>query len=85
MLAGEGALLGALGTAYGLLLGGVLSLVLVYVINRQSFHWSLDFAVPVPQLALVSLALVVAASVTAVASARSAMSPQAVRAVREDW
>lgn len=85
MLAGEGALLGALGTAYGLLLGGVLSLVLVYVINRQSFHWSLDFAVPGTQLALVSLALVIAASATAVASARAATSPQAVRAVREDW
>jgi hypothetical protein len=31
---------------YGLALGGVLSLVLVYVINRQSFNWSLDLAVP---------------------------------------
>ena len=27
-------------------LGGALSLVLVYVVNRQSFNWSIDLAVP---------------------------------------
>ncbi|HXQ63803.1 MAG TPA: FtsX-like permease family protein [Steroidobacteraceae bacterium] len=85
LLALEGALLGGLGAAYGLLVGTILSLVLVYVVNRQSFHWSLDFVVPVGQLALVSVALVLAAAATARVAARAALGEAAVRAVREDW
>jgi putative ABC transport system permease protein len=63
----------------------VLSLVLVYVVNRQSFNWSIDLAVPVWQLALLSVALIGAAALTAVWSGRAALSQDAVRAVREDW
>lgn len=85
MLAGEGAMLGAIGVAYGLGLGGVLSLVLVYVVNRQSFNWSIDLAVPWAQLALLGAFLVGAAALTATASGRAATSTAALRAVREDW
>jgi putative ABC transport system permease protein len=85
LLADEGMLLSVFGVAYGLLLGGVLSLVLVYVINRQSFNWSIDLAVPVWQLAVISVVLIAAAAVTAIWSGRAAMSGDAVRAVREDW
>jgi putative ABC transport system permease protein len=85
MLAGEGAILGGLGVLYGLLLGFVLSLVLVYVINRQSFNWSIDLFIPWTQLAGVALVLVAAASLTATLSARAAMGVSALRAVREDW
>jgi putative ABC transport system permease protein len=85
MLAREGLLLGAFGVVYGLALGATLSLVLVYVVNRQSFNWSIDLAVPYEQLAVLCLTLLVAAAVTAVWSGRAAMSQDAVRAVREDW
>jgi putative ABC transport system permease protein len=85
MLAGEGVLLGALGVAYGLALGWVLSLVLVYVINRQSFKWSIDLEVPWLQLGGVAVVLVAAAGLTAVFSGRAATGVSAVRAVQEDW
>jgi putative ABC transport system permease protein len=85
MLASEGVVLGTLGVLYGLVVGGVLSLVLVYVINRQSFHWSIDLAVPWGQLALLSLVLVGASALTALWSGRAAMGPDVIRAVREDW
>jgi putative ABC transport system permease protein len=85
MLASEGVLTSAFGVIYGLILGAALSLVLVYVINRQSFNWSIDLTVPGWQLALLSLTLIGAAAVTAVWSGRAAMSQDAVRAVREDW
>jgi putative ABC transport system permease protein len=85
MLASEGVLMSALGVLYGLILGGALSLVLVYVVNRQSFNWSIDFAVPLWQLGLLSVTLIAAAAFTAVWSGRSAMTQEAVRAVREDW
>jgi putative ABC transport system permease protein len=85
MLADEGILTSAFGVVYGLGLGIALSLVLVYVINRQSFNWSIDLAVPVWQLALLSAVLIGAAAVTAIWSGRAAVSEDAVRAVREDW
>jgi putative ABC transport system permease protein len=85
MLAAEGTLTGLVGVGYGLALGFVLSLVLVYVVNRQSFNWSLDLAVPWVQLAVLSAVLVVAAAVTATISGRAAVRGEVVRAVREDW
>ena len=85
MLAHEGLLTSTFGVIYGLGLGVVLSLVLVYVVNRQSFNWSIDLAVPAWQLALLSVALIAAAALTAVWSGRAAVSQDAVRAVREDW
>lgn len=85
MLASEGLALCALGVCYGLVLGGALSLVLVYVINRQSFNWSIDLTIPWWQLAGLSVTLIAAATITATWSGRSAMSGDAVRAVREDW
>jgi len=85
MLASEGFLMSAFGVLYGLTLGALLSLVLVYVINRQSFNWSIDLAVPRWQLGLLSITLIAAAALTAVWSGRAATSQDAVRAVREDW
>jgi putative ABC transport system permease protein len=85
MLASEGILTSAFGVIYGLALGGALSLVLVYVVNRQSFNWSIDLAVPAWQLAVLSVTLVAAAAITAIWSGRAAMSRDAVQAVREDW
>jgi putative ABC transport system permease protein len=85
MLADEGILTGAFGVIYGLVLGIALSLVLVFVVNRQSFNWSIDLDVPARLLALLSLVLIGAAAVTAVISGRAALSQDAVRAVREDW
>jgi putative ABC transport system permease protein len=85
ILAGEGLLMSSFGVLYGVTLGGVLSLVLVYVVNRQSFNWSIDLAVPVWQLAVLSATLIAAAALTAVWSGRAATSQDAVQAVREDW
>jgi len=85
MLAGEGLLTSLIGVVYGLVLGGLLSLVLVYVVNRQSFNWSVELAIPALQLGAISALLVIAAAVTATVSGRAAMSGETVRAVREDW
>jgi putative ABC transport system permease protein len=85
MLAHEGLLTSAFGVVYGLGLGVVLSLVLIYVVNRQSFNWSIDLAVPAWQLALLSAILIGAAAITAVWGGRAALSQDALRAVREDW
>jgi putative ABC transport system permease protein len=85
IVASEGLLTSTCGVLYGLTLGVVLSLVLVYVVNRQSFNWSIDLAVPVWQLATLSGFLIAAAALTAIVSGRAATGREAVLAVREDW
>jgi putative ABC transport system permease protein len=69
----------------GLALGFLISLILIHVVNRQSFHWTMDLAVPWGPLALFSAALLCAASLTALFSARQAMADDAARAVKDDW
>jgi putative ABC transport system permease protein len=85
MLAFEGAALGSVGVATGLVVGSVVSLILIYVVNRQSFHWSMDLHVPWLLIAALSAVLVGAAALTAAISGRQAMGPDVVRAVKEDW
>jgi putative ABC transport system permease protein len=85
MLAFEGAALGAIGVASGLLVGAAVSLILIYVVNRQSFHWTMDVHVPWAWLALLSLVLIAAAALTSAFSGRQAMGDDVVRAVKEDW
>jgi putative ABC transport system permease protein len=85
MLAAEGALVSALGLALGLALGWVISLVLIHVVNRQSFHWSMELHPPWGLLALLATTLLLLATLTALVSGRRALSVDVVRAVREDW
>ena len=85
LLVCEGFLTSVFGVLYGLTLGAALSLVLVYVVNRQSFNWSIDLAIPWWQLGLLGITLIGAAALTAVVSGRAATNEDAVRAVREDW
>jgi putative ABC transport system permease protein len=85
MLAVEGGLLAVLGAGAGLVAGGAISLVLVYVVNRQSFHWSMELHPPYALLGALVFILVVLAIATAVVSGREAMGMGPVRAVREDW
>src|SRR5438132_1847935 len=85
MLAAEGALLAAVGAAAGLVCGTAISLVLVYVVNRQSFNWSIELHPPMVLLASLVAILVALAIVTAILSGREAMGMGPVRAVREDW
>jgi putative ABC transport system permease protein len=85
MLAAEGGLLALLGALAGLAAGAAISLVLVYVVNRQSFNWSMELHVPFLLLAALIALLIFLAVITAIASGREAMGIGPVRAVREDW
>ena len=86
MLTAEGAALAALGAFLGMSLGVILAAVLVFVINPQSFGWSMDFHMPAMQLAAFSAALIFAAAGSAWFTARQVIGAQdLVRSVREDW
>ena len=84
-LAIEGAGLSLVGVVAGLISGVLVSLVLIQVINRQSFHWSMDIEAPLLLLAVLSAVLVGAGAAIAVFSGRQAMRGDVVAAVKEDW
>ena len=50
MILFEAGLLGLLANVAGMMLGVLLSLLLIYVINRQSFGWTIQFHWPVTVL-----------------------------------
>jgi putative ABC transport system permease protein len=85
MLGSEGVLTSAVGLLVGCTLGWLISLVLIHVVNRQSFHWSMEMHLPWAGLLLFAAAMLLLAVFTAIASGRQAMGLDAVRAVREDW
>jgi putative ABC transport system permease protein len=85
VVAGEGAAWTGVGAAAGLLLGLAVSVVLVHVVNPQSFHWTMDLRVPVERLLALCAAVVLAGTVTAWVAGRAAAGRDAVLAVKEDW
>lgn len=85
LLALEAALLSGVGAIAGLALGLALSAVLVFVVNPQSFHWSMDMSVPLPRLALLVAAVFAAGVAAALLAGRRAAGADVVRSVKEDW
>ncbi len=85
VVAGEGLAWTAVGALAGVLLGLAVSLILVHVINPQSFRWTMDLHLPGPTLLALALAVMVAGTLTAWLAGRAAASGDAVMAVKEDW
>jgi putative ABC transport system permease protein len=81
----EGALWTGVGAAIGVALGLVVSVVLVDVVNPQSFHWTMRWSVPAARLAELAVAAVVAGAATAFVAGQAAASRDMARAVKEDW
>ena len=85
MLAAEGVTITGIGLSAGFALGWLISLVLIHVVNRQSFHWSMELAVPWTWLAGSAVLVLALSTLTALASGRQAMGARAILAVKEDW
>jgi putative ABC transport system permease protein len=85
VVAAEGAVWTAAGALLGLALGIAVSVVLVDVVNPQSFHWTMDLLLPWGRLAGLCAAVMLAGTLTAWLAARSAVSRDLALAVKEDW
>ena len=85
VVAGEGAAWTLTGAVAGLGLGLLVAVVLVHVVNPQSFHWSMDLVLPWLRLLGLCAAVVAAGTVTAWLAGRAAAGQDAVLAVKEDW
>ncbi len=85
MLASEGLAVSGIGLVVGLGLGSAISLILIHVVNRQSFHWGMGVSVPWVTLGAAAVVVLALSTLTAWASGRRAMSDDVVRAVKDDW
>jgi putative ABC transport system permease protein len=75
----EALLLGSVSQGIGLVIGMLLSLVLIYVINVQSFGWTIQFHVPVAFLIQSSLVILGAAALAGLYPAKTAARVQVVK------
>ena len=80
----EAGLLGLLANIVGLILGTFLSLVLIYVVNKQSFGWTIQFHWPVALLLGALTGIYIATVIAGLYPARTAMRLQPVEVLHED-
>jgi putative ABC transport system permease protein len=85
IVAVEGLALTLVGALMGLALGLSVSVVLIQVVNPQSFHWTMDMLVPWARLLALCGSVVAAGTLTALVAGRQAVGNDAVMAVKEDW
>jgi putative ABC transport system permease protein len=85
VVAAEGLAWTTLGAIAGMGLGLAVAVVLVHVVNPQSFHWSMEMTLPVWHLLALGVAVVLAGTATAWLAGRAAAGRDAVLAVKEDW
>jgi putative ABC transport system permease protein len=67
------------------LLGLAVSVVLVHVVNPQSFHWTMDLLVPWQRLAVLFAVVMLAGTTTAWLAGHRAASRDLALSVKEDW
>ncbi|MEA2464590.1 MAG: putative transport system permease protein [Acidobacteriota bacterium] len=82
MIVLESSLLGVASTAAGLVMGYALSWILIYVINKQSFGWTIDFHTPVALIAASLAVTLLSSTLAGLAPARLARSihlPSAIK------
>ncbi|WP_371326091.1 ABC transporter permease [Caldimonas taiwanensis] len=85
IVAGEGLVWSGAGALLGLALGLAVSVILVYVVNPQSFHWTMELQPPWERLLMLAAAMTAAGALTAALSGQAATRHDAVLAVKEDW
>jgi len=85
VVATEGLAWTTLGAIAGLGLGLAVAVVLVHVVNPQSFHWTMELTLPGWRLLALGASVVVAGTLTAWLAGRAAAGRDAVLAVKEDW
>jgi putative ABC transport system permease protein len=80
----EAGILGAIGNGAGLVLGFLLSLLLIYVVNRQSFGWTVQLSLPLDFLAVSGLLVFATALIAGLIPARMAARTLAPSVVRDE-
>jgi putative ABC transport system permease protein len=80
----EAGLLGLLANGIGLMLGTLLSLILIFVINKQSFGWTIQFHWPVAVLFAALTGVYVATVLAGLYPARTAVRMNPIEVIHEE-
>ncbi len=80
----EAVLLGGVSQLIGTAIGMLLAFVLIYVINVQSFGWTIQFHVPVQFMCVSTLLVLVASGMFGLYPAVQAASVDALQTTREE-
>jgi putative ABC transport system permease protein len=80
----EAGLLGLLSNAIGLALGTVLSLILIFVINKQSFGWTIQFHWPVTLLLFALTGIYAATILAGLYPAQTAIRMNPIEVIHEE-
>ncbi len=80
----EAGLLGLLANAVGLVLGTALSLILIFVINKQSFGWTIQFHWPVLLLLIALTGIYVSTVLAGLYPARTATRLNSIEVIHEN-
>jgi len=81
----EGGLLSALGALWGAATGWVIGLILIYWVNPQSFHWTMEPTLPLGLIAASAVMLALCGALAAALAVRSATGAGPLHSLREDW
>ncbi|HUB82222.1 MAG TPA: FtsX-like permease family protein [Bryobacteraceae bacterium] len=84
MILTEAAFLGLLAAILGVALGLALSLLLIYVVNRQSFGWTIQFHMPVGLLAAAVVSVWLVTVLAGIYPARVAARMSPIEAIQEE-
>ncbi len=84
MIVLESSLLGLASTMAGLVMGYALSWILIYVINKQSFGWTIDFYTPVALIAASLAVTFLASTLAGLAPARLARRIDVASAIKSE-
>jgi putative ABC transport system permease protein len=80
----ESLLIGGVSQGIGIIIGWMLSLVLIYVINVQSFGWTIQFHLPFGFIAQSTLLILLVTALAGLYPAAQAARVEAVRFAREE-
>jgi len=81
----EAGTIATLGVLWGGVVGSAIAAILVFQVNPQSFHWTMNWSVPWGLLLATGTILIGAAMLAALLATRQALTESPVNAVREDW
>ena len=84
MIVLESTLLGVASTAAGLVMGYALSWILIYVINKQSFGWTIDFYTPAGLIAASLAVTLLSSALAGLAPARLAQRIDIATAIKSE-
>src|SRR5262249_20122236 len=84
MIVLESSVLGLTSTVVGLAMGYVLSWILIYVINKQSFGWTIEFHTPIRTIAISCAGTFLAATLAGLVPSRLASRIDLLAAVKTE-